>query len=184
MNKITVAFLNSEITDVEYKRLGGTLTHCTIKTKCGFSFTGESACVDEKEFNEKTGQEIAYKNAFESMWQPYGLWLAKQIDSKQMKPTPTENLNFGQALNAIKNGQKVARKGWNGKNMFAAMSCDGSREVEAKDLWSPHNAEFAHQNGGTATVVPSCTLKTAQDTIVMGWQPNALDLFAEDWQVL
>lgn len=27
-------------------------------------------------------------------------------------------MNFGHALDAIKTGQKVARKGWNGKGMF------------------------------------------------------------------
>ena len=29
-----------------------------------------------------------------------------------------ENLNFGDAIKALKEGKKVARKGWNGKNMY------------------------------------------------------------------
>ena len=29
----------------------------------------------------------------------------------------TENLNFGQAIQALKEGKAVARKGWNGKGM-------------------------------------------------------------------
>ena len=30
-----------------------------------------------------------------------------------------ENLNFGQAIEAAKQGKKVARQGWNGSGMFA-----------------------------------------------------------------
>ncbi len=78
MKRITVEFLNSEIAHVEYRKLGGTLTHCTITTHSGFNFTGESACVDPASFDEKKGQEIAYKNAFDNMWMPYGLWLSKK----------------------------------------------------------------------------------------------------------
>ena len=33
--KLTKEFLESEIKDVEYNRLGGTITHCTIHTKSG-----------------------------------------------------------------------------------------------------------------------------------------------------
>lgn len=77
MNKITKEFLESEIVDVTYNRLSKTLTHCAITVKCGFVFTGESACVDESTFDEQIGRQIAYDNAFKSMWQPYGFWLAK-----------------------------------------------------------------------------------------------------------
>lgn len=39
-NRITKDFLESEITNVEYQRLSGTITHCTITVKNGFTFTG------------------------------------------------------------------------------------------------------------------------------------------------
>lgn len=77
MNKITVEFLNSEIANVEYLRPVGTLTICVITTKDGFTFTGESACVDPANFNQEIGEKIAYDNAFEKMWLPYGFWLHK-----------------------------------------------------------------------------------------------------------
>ena len=31
-------------------------------------------------------------------------------------------MNFGQAIEALKNGKKVARVGWNGKGMFLYMT--------------------------------------------------------------
>lgn len=80
MNKITVEFLNSEIANVEYLRPVGTLTICVITTKDGFTFTGESACVDPANFNQEIGEKIAYDNAFEKMWLPYGFWLHKTLE--------------------------------------------------------------------------------------------------------
>lgn len=79
MNKITVEFLNSEIANVEYLRPVGTLTICVITTKDGFTFTGESACVDPANFNQEIGEKIAYNNAFGKMWLPYGFWLHKTL---------------------------------------------------------------------------------------------------------
>lgn len=79
MNKITKEFLESEIANVQYQRLHGTLTHCTIITKDGFSFTGESACVDPTNFKQELGEKYAYEQAFEKMWMPYGFWLHKKL---------------------------------------------------------------------------------------------------------
>ena len=79
MNKITVEFLNSEIANVEHLRPVGTLTICVITTKDGFTFTGESACVDPTNFNQEIGEKIAYDNAFNKMWLPYGFWLHKVL---------------------------------------------------------------------------------------------------------
>lgn len=80
MNKITKEFLESEIVDVTYTRLSGTLIHCAITVKNGFVFTGESACVDEASFNEEIGKKVAYEQAFGKMWFPYGFWLKAKLE--------------------------------------------------------------------------------------------------------
>lgn len=96
---------------------------------------------------------------------------------------PIEGMTFGEALEALKIGHRVARAGWNGKGMWLSLSCDGTREVAAENFWSPHNAEFARQNGGKATVLPSITMKTATGEILMGWLASQSDMLAEDWQI-
>lgn len=78
MNKITKEFLESQISSVAYQRGKGTLTHCYITVKNGFTFTGESACVDEASFDEGMGKKFAYEQAFEKMWMPYGFWLKQK----------------------------------------------------------------------------------------------------------
>ncbi|UZA56239.1 Gp49 family protein [Moraxella bovis] len=82
MKSITKEFLESEIVNVQYTRLTGTLTHCAITVKSGFTFTGESACVDEASFNQELGEKYAYEQAFEKMWLPYGFWLKQKLFEK------------------------------------------------------------------------------------------------------
>ena len=96
-----------------------------------------------------------------------------------------QGLTFGDALAELKNGRRVARAGWNGKGMWLALSCDGSREVPAASFWSPANRAWAEQQpNGTAMVLPSITMKTATGEILMGWLASQTDLLAEDWVVL
>ena len=97
---------------------------------------------------------------------------------------PETGMNFGAAIQALKRGERVAREGWNGKGMWLSLSCDGRREIPAENFWSPHNAEFARQNGGKATVLPSITMKTATGEILMGWLASQTDMLAEDWTVV
>ena len=96
----------------------------------------------------------------------------------------TKNLSFSSALNALEEGKKVAREGWNCDDMWLTTSCLGEREVAAGNFWSPHNSEFASSQGGTAIVCPCITMKTADDKIQMGWIPSQLDMFAKDWCII
>lgn len=78
MVKITKEFLESQIADISYRRLSGTLICCSIVVKNGFVFTGISACLDESKFDAGIGNEIAYNKAFEKMWEYYGFWLKQK----------------------------------------------------------------------------------------------------------
>lgn len=91
--------------------------------------------------------------------------------------------SFSKALELLKQGDKITRKGWNGADQWLSISCPDTKDVAADNFWSPHNAEFARQNGGSAKVAPCITLKNAQGMIIMGWIPSAGDLFADDWMI-
>ena len=94
-------------------------------------------------------------------------------------------MDFGDAIRALKDGKRVAREGWNGKGMWLALSCPGGpRKVRDDKFWSPHNSQFARDRGGEATVLPSITMKTADDCILMGWLASQTDMLAEDWRVV
>jgi hypothetical protein len=84
-------------------------------------------------------------------------------------------VNFGAAIEAAKQGKKVAREGWNGANMFAYV-------VPAANY--PAQTEAAKSTFGD--VVPYrayWALKTAQNDIAT-WAPSGSDSLAEDWVIL
>lgn len=91
--------------------------------------------------------------------------------------------SFSKALELLKQGEKIKRKGWNGADQWLSISCPDTKDVAADNFWSPHNADFARKNGGSAKVAPCITLKNAQGMIIMGWIPSAGDLFAYDWMI-
>lgn len=93
------------------------------------------------------------------------------------------HLSFSSAMEALKSGRKVARLGWNGKDQYVVAQAQ-TTTTEASKIWNPHNKAHAEKIGGQIDVAPYCTLKTAQDTLAMGWVPSTGDLFAEDWVVL
>lgn len=96
-----------------------------------------------------------------------------------------DGMTFGMAIEAMKQGKKVARKGWNGKGMWLCIPlCDGPKEIPATGIWGKPNAEYAEQNGGTVKVVPYITMKAADGTIVMGWLASQTDMLSDDWQIV
>lgn len=98
---------------------------------------------------------------------------------------PIDGMTFGMAIEAMKCGKKVARRGWNGKGMWLCIPlCDGPKEVPACGIWGKPNAEYAKQNGGTVKVVPYVTMKAADGTIVMGWLASQTDMLADDWVIV
>jgi hypothetical protein len=83
----------------------------------------------------------------------------------------------------MQEGGKVARAGWNGKGMWICLGA-GQVELPAANFWNKHTRAFAEANGGTADVDPYFVMKTAGNTIQMGWVPSQADVLAGDWEEL
>lgn len=77
---------------------------------------------------------------------------------------------FGVAIEQIKLGYKVARKGWNGKGQYV-------RKVEPYTDKAFRIIENEEIDG---TLCPYLALKNAQNGFVP-WVPSTGDLLAEDW---
>lgn len=77
--KVTKELIDSRIDKVEYLVLpGSTVTICNIVMVNGFSMRGESACVDERNFNLEIGKALAYKDAYSKIWAYEGYLLAER----------------------------------------------------------------------------------------------------------
>lgn len=84
-------------------------------------------------------------------------------------------MNFGQAIEALKNGNRACREGWNGKGMFLYY-------VPAANY--PAVTEIARiQFGDTVPYGSYIAMKTAQNNVVP-WLASQTDVLAEDWQIL
>lgn len=85
-------------------------------------------------------------------------------------------MDFGDAIKAAKQGEKIARIGWNGSGMFAYIvpaNVYPAQTGVAKEYWGeklvPYRSYWA--------------LKTAQEDVAM-WSPSGSDSLAEDWIII
>ena len=90
---------------------------------------------------------------------------------------------FGWAIAALKEGQKVAREGWNGKNMFLFLLPAG--KIPKTAIHDPKLKEILENNGKDHfDALGSIRMKTADDKILTGWLASQTDMLAEDWVIV
>lgn len=110
-----------------------------------------------------------------------------------IKPAKTmeSGLNFGKAVEAVKQGKLISREGWNGKGMFVFMRPEVKIDAitlvqnvgtfpEAGKKWME---DKKHPNDPITFTAYLC-MKAADDTIVNGWLASQTDILAEDWCIL
>ena len=79
-NTVTAESIKAKIKDVKYTVLeDGKTTIANVYLENGFTVRGESACVDPNNYNKEMGEEIAYSNAFEKIWELEGYLLAEKL---------------------------------------------------------------------------------------------------------
>lgn len=89
-------------------------------------------------------------------------------------------MNFGQALEELKEGKKVTRKGWNGKDMWLCLMSGvyiKSRTVNSR------TRKFLG-DGVDLDCQPYIVMWTAQQKWQPGWLASQADMLAEDWELV
>lgn len=86
-------------------------------------------------------------------------------------------MNFGEALEAIKAGQRIARTGWNGKGMFVYLVPPASYPVQT-------GAAKAHFGEGAMVPYNAYMAIKNVDGTVSTWVPSVNDCLATDWGVV
>lgn len=113
------------------------------------------------------------------------------------------NLSFSVALIALREGKKVCRNGWNGKGMNikigkGVLPCEDPTATMSKEdiaaTLADTEAHISHIDGvdislfrssetAEHTIMPTIMMKAATGSY-FSWNPNILDLLADDWQIL
>lgn len=119
--------------------------------------------IPEYEDPLKEGYLIVYPDGCQS-------WCPKEQFEKANRPI--DGMTFGHALEAMKKGFKVARVGWNGKDMWLKQVNKGYYDVGLSCV------------GDTKpTLLPWIGMKTADNGFVP-WLASQTDILADDWQVV
>lgn len=80
-------------------------------------------------------------------------------------------MDFGKALELLKKGQKVARKGWNGKKQYIQLATGISYVSADGEL-----VNCEHDAIGNKAIAFVGT-----SGVQMGWLASQADMLAEDW---
>ena len=89
----------------------------------------------------------------------------------------TDTFSFSRALEVLKNGARVARKGWNGKGMFVLL-INGHAVAESINA--------CYGDGTNKVNVPvrdALYLYTTTNELV-AWGASQTDMLADDWQIV
>ena len=110
-------------------------------------------------------------------------------------------MNFGTAIEALKEGKLVTREGWNGKGMFIFMRPSEKLHVEFvatkikslpktvkdyywKDCIDVDGKKLDLPEDDVVEFTSYLCLKDAKGKIVNGWLATQTDILAEDWIIL
>lgn len=105
----------------------------------------------------------------------YVSWSPKEQFDKAYRKT--SGLSFGLAVEAVKQGKKVARAGWNGKGMFLFLVPGSTFKVNRAPLLGiyPEGTEINYH--------AHIDMKTADGTIVP-WLASQTDVLVDDWSIV
>lgn len=101
----------------------------------------------------------------------YTSWSPKKVFEEAYREC--DHMTFGLAIEALKKGMKVARKGWNGKSQYCELASNISYVNAGKDV-----VNCEHEAIGNKAIAFVGT-----SGVQMGWLASQADMLAEDWCV-
>ncbi|WP_333615726.1 DUF2829 domain-containing protein [Bacteroides pyogenes] len=103
------------------------------------------------------------------------------------KQRPDTLYNFGDAIQALKFGLVVRRRGWNGKNIvvFKQVPAHITGEVIPKMQSLPQSAkELIGKGRNFIDYTSQCLIYNRDTSKADSWTPSISDVFAEDWELV
>lgn len=94
---------------------------------------------------------------------------------------PTTGMTFGLAVEALKQGLRVARLGWNGKGMWLMLIRGRAVQIHHQEF-GPINEHDHEWRDRVPKLLPWIGVKTSDNGFVP-WQASQSDMLADDWQI-
>ena len=103
--------------------------------------------------------------------------------------------NFQTAIDALKRGDRVARRGWRNGFLFLACGLDFFTTADLSSVYDKTGGQCSgkgddatwHYDCGPAwdrRAICFCPKRKDRGTITVGWLPKFDDIFAEDWYIV
>ena len=137
---------------VEAEPMSAMLAERTLNRKVDVSNAAQS----ESGETGHPGYLVQYEDGYKS-WCP-----KKQFEEANR---PCDSMSFGLAIEAVKRGHRVARKGWNGKGMYLSI-CENGLDTNLQNR-----------------IKTFIMMRTVQDEFVP-WLASQTDMLADDWVVI
>ena len=94
-------------------------------------------------------------------------------------------MKFGEAIEKVFEGKKIARHGWNGKGMYVYLT--EGRIIPFED-WVERSPSQVLTNTerkrGHVIIKPHLDMMNAQGERIIGWSASQTDMLAVDWYVV
>ena len=107
------------------------------------------------------------------------------VDGGSITGLDISTFTFGEAISRLKRGQKVARKGWNGKGMYLWLL----PESKIKKEWC-RDEKLLECFGDRDELLCLGSIRmythdsTGRTAVLTGWLASQSDMLAEDWHVV
>ncbi len=120
--------------------------------------------IQKKDTDEmaQDGYNVIYENGYES-FSPKGVF--------EKAYRLIDNMNFGLAIEALKKGLKVARKGWNGRGIFIELQVpDENSKMSSPYIFIDTTGLQTDNINAPKSLVP--------------WLASQTDMLADDWVII
>ncbi|HEE4911119.1 DUF2829 domain-containing protein [Klebsiella pneumoniae] len=138
----------------------------------------------DKHKPEVGGYFVRYEDGYES-YSPKEPFESGYLSVEATVYAAKVGTSFGIAIEMLKDGYRVARKGWKGKGMWLRYIDPYAPHPDDSPEASPRNPYFkAWDNNSEAegTMLPWIGMKTADNKFVP-WLASQTDMLAEDWVI-
>lgn len=128
---------------------------------------------------DEDGYKVTYPDGYVS-------WCPKAQFEEAGRELESDGIPFGMAIEAMKKGKRVARKGWNGKGMYLWLK--PSAQIKAEWCKDERLKKAADENGGEilglGTICMFTHDSTGRKAVLTGWLASQSDMLCDDWYVL
>lgn len=132
-----------------------------------------------RSMNREDGYKVVYEDGAES-WSPKNVFEKEYREIK--KETP---MCFGDAIEVLKQGGAIRRKGWKGLMVFKQIPAHITEEIIPKMQSLPQSAKDLILKGkGFIDYTSQCLIYDESIGRADSWCPSISDVFAEDWEIV